>query len=292
MVGRARAERVAAHAGNADADGMTWWSDVRGDFQRYGDGDVYDGAGPTLTFGVDWHSGNLVYGAFAGYGRQGQDFGLRGGSFDQTDMSLGGFIGWYGDNGMWINGQASWTQVEFDIDRQVVLGPTVRKHSGSADGENLSGGISAGWEFGEGAMRHGPVINVLAQRIDVDGYAEDHPEQSTSLAYPDQTFDSLIGSVGWQASYAINDHVKPYARLTVDREFEDQPKEAFAQLQSMPGTAPYAVPGVEFDQRYSTLTFGTRTQVFGLDANLGASVTVGQGNANHATVFATVGGNF
>jgi outer membrane lipase/esterase len=292
MVGRARAERVAAHTAGPDADGMKWWSDVRGDFQRYGDGDVYDGAGPTLTFGVDWNSGNLVYGAFAGYGRQGQDFGRRGGSFDQTDMSLGGFFGWYGDNGAWINGQLSWTQVDFDIDRQVVLGPAVRKHSSSADGENLSGGISAGWEFGEGALRHGPVVSVLAQRIDLDGFAEDHPEQSTSRAYPDQSFDSLIGSVGWQASYAINDHVKPYARLTVDREFEDQPKEAFAQVQSMPGTAPYAVPGVEFDQSYGTLTFGARTKVFGLDANVGASVTAGQENANHATVFATVGGSF
>jgi len=297
MVGRARAERVAAHTTGPDADGpdangMKWWSDVRGDFQRYGDGDVYDGAGPTLTFGVDWNRGNLVYGAFAGYGRQGQDFGRRGGSFDQTDVGVGGFIGWYGDNGAWINGQVSWTQVDFDIDREVVLGPTVRKHSGSADGENLSGGINAGWEFGQGALRHGPVVSVLAQRIDVDGFAEDHPEQSTSLAYPDQSFDSLIGSVGWQASYAINDHLKPYARLTADREFEDQPKEAFAQLQSMPDTAPYAVPGVEFDQSYATLTFGARTKVFGLDANVGTSLTAGQENANHATVFATVGGSF
>ncbi|GAB3347935.1 autotransporter domain-containing protein [Lysobacter tyrosinilyticus] len=292
MVGRSRAERVAAHAGKPDADGMKWWSDVRGDFQRYGDGDIYDGAGPTLTFGVDWNRGNLVYGAFAGYGRQGQDFGRRGGSFDQTDMSLGGFAGWYGDNGAWVNGQVSWSKVDFDIDRDVVLGPVVRRHSGSADGENLSAGISAGWEFGEGALRHGPVVSVLAQRIDIDGYAENHPEQSTSLAYADQSFDSMISSVGWQASYAINDHLKPYARLTADHEFEDQDKEVFAQLQSMPNTAPYAVPGVKFDQSYATLTFGTRTKLFGLDANMGASVTTGQKNADHATVFVTVGGGF
>lgn len=292
MVGRARAERVAAHTGNPDADGMRWWSDLRGDFQRYDHGNVYDGAGPALTFGVDWSSGNLVYGAFAGYGRQAQDFGHRGGSFDQTDLSLGGFVGWYGDNGAWVNGQLSWNQLDFDIDREVVLGPAVRKHSGSTDGENLSAGISAGWEFGEGALRHGPVVSVLAQRIDIDGFAEDQPTLSTSLAYPDQSFDSMIGSVGWQASYTINDHVKPYARLTADREFEDAPEEAWAQLQSMPGTAPYAVPGVTFDQNYATLTFGTRTRIFGLDADVGTSLTAGQQNANHATVYVTVGGNF
>jgi outer membrane lipase/esterase len=292
MVGRSRAERVAVHAGAPEADGMKWWGDVRGDFQRYDQGNVYDGAGPSLTFGVDWSSGNLVYGAFAGYGRQAQDFGHNGGSFDQTDLGLGGFIGWYGDNGAWVNGQVSWNQLDFDIDRQVVLGPTVRTHSGSTDGENISAAIGAGWEFGEGALRHGPVLSVIAQRIDIDGYAEDQPTLATSLAYPDQSFDSMIGSVGWQASYAINDHVKPYARLTVDREFEDQAAQAWAQLQSMPGTDPYAVPGVTFDQDYSTLTFGAKTKVFGLDANIGTSLTVGQKNANHATVFATVSAGF
>ena len=292
MVGRSRAELVAAHAGNPDADGMKWWSNLRGDFQRYGEGNVYDGAGPSLTFGVDWNRGNLVFGGFAGYGRQSQDFGRNGGSFDQTDLSLGGFFGWYGDTGGWVNGQLSYSKLGFDVDRQVVLGPVVRKHSGSPDGTNITAGVSAGWEFGEGAFHHGPVASVLAQRIDIDGFKEDQPTLATSLAYPDQSFDSLIGSVGWQMNYAINDHVKPYARLTVDREFEDSAKEAWAQLQSMPGTAAYAVPGVEFDHDYGTLTFGTRTKVFGLDANIGGSTTVGQKGGNNATVFVTVGAGF
>jgi outer membrane lipase/esterase len=60
----------------------------------------------------------------------------------------------------------------------------------------------------------------------------------------------------------------------------------------MPNTAPYAVPGVEFDQDYGTLTFGARTKVFGLDTNIGTSLTVGQKNADHATVFVTVGSAF
>lgn len=292
MVGRSRAERIAAHAGKPTEDGMNWWSDLRGDFQRYGDGDVYDGAGPTLTFGVDWSRGNLVYGAFGGYGRQKQDWGLSQGSFDQSDLTLGGFLGWYGDNGGWINGQLSWSQLDFDTDRDVHLGPAVRTHHGSTDGENLGAGVSGGWEFGEGALRHGPVASVLAQRVDLDAFAEDAPGLSTSLAYPEQSFDSLIGSVGWQASYAINAHLKPYARVTVDREFEDAPDEAWAQAQSIAGTAPYAVPGVQFDQDYGTLTFGTRTRLFGLDANIGAAATVGQEGGNNATLFVTVGAGF
>ena len=59
--GRARADRVAAHvAGKPEADGMRWWGDLRGDFLRYDDGDLYDGAGPRGPSGVDWSRGWMV----------------------------------------------------------------------------------------------------------------------------------------------------------------------------------------------------------------------------------------
>lgn len=291
MVGRARAERVAAHLSvRPDGDGMRWWSDVRGDSQRYHEPNHYDGGGPTLTVGVDWASGNLVYGAFAGYGVQKIDFGLRGGDFKQSDATLGAAIGWYGD-ALWVNGQASYSKQGYDVDREVHLGPATRIHSGSPDGDNLSLGVSGGWNLEHGRLTHGPVLSVLSQKIEVDGYAEDSIE-STALAYPQQDLDSLIGSLGWQASYAINEHLHPYARATLDREFEDAPTEAFAQSRSISGTAPYAVPGLERDQRYGTLQFGVRTQLLGLDANVGASATFNQGGGNDASVFVTFGGSF
>jgi outer membrane lipase/esterase len=292
MTGRARAERVATRWIGAEAgEGMNWWTDVRGDFQRYDHGDHYDGVGPALTGGVDWAAGNLVFGAFAGYGRSELDWGRRGGSFDQSEATLGAHIGWRAGGG-WVNAQVSYSRLDFDIERNVVLGQASRMHRASADGDNLSAGVQGGFEFGDGALRHGPVIAALAQRIDIDAFAEDQATLSTSLAYPEQNFDSLIGSVGWQLSYRLNEHLVPYARMTLDREFEDAPAEAFAQSQSMPGTAPYAVPGVVFDQDYGTLLFGARTQLFGVDANLGASLTVGQEGGKHATLFATVGGSF
>ena len=292
VVGRSRADRVGAHlGGKPTGDGLRWWTDLRGDFQRYGEGDLYDGAGPSLSGGVDWSSGNLVYGAFAGYGRQSIDWGQRRGSFDQTDATLGGFVGWYGDSA-WINGQVSYSRLGFNTDRDIQLGPATRTHRGSTNGRNISAGVNAGWDFVSGAWRHGPVLSVLSQQIHVDGFAESDPTQSTSLAYPNQRFNSLIGSLGWQASYTINDRLQPYARLTWDREFKRADEEAFAQTQSIPGTMPYAVPGLGFDRSYGTLVLGTRTQVFGLDANLGVSATVAQQRGNDASVFATVGSSF
>lgn len=292
MTGRALAQRVAVHLpSEVDADGMRWWADLRGDFQRYDHGNLYDGAGPALTVGVDWSAGDMIFGVFGGYGRQMLDWGHRGGSFDQGTTTLGGFLGWYGE-AAWINGQLSYSRLDYAIDREVHLGPATRIHHASADGDNLSIGINAGWNLGDGALRHGPVIGVLAQQIDIDGFAESDPQLSTSLAYPEQSIDSLIGSVGWQVNYALSEHLRPYARLTWDREFEDAPEQAFGRLQSMPGTMAYAVPGLAFDHDYGTLLFGARTQLFGLDTNIGASATIAQNGGNHATVFMTVGGSF
>ena len=291
MVGRSRAERVAAQAGARPAgEGMHWWADVRGDFQRYERGDAYDGMGPTLTVGVGAGDGALVYGAFAGFGRQDIDWGLRRGEFEQRDTTLGGYVGWQGD-AFWVNGQASWTRLGFDVAREVQLGPATRVHRGSPDGSNLSVGIGAGWTFGDGALRHGPVVSVLSQRIEVDGYSEDNVS-SSALAFPEQEYDSLIGSLGWQASYALTPHFQPYARATLDREFEDAPEQAFAQALSIPGSMPYAVPGLEYDDQYATVAFGARTRLFGLEANIGASTTVNQGSGTDATVFVTLGNGF
>src|SRR3546814_3549697 len=68
--GRGRADIVAMHVSGApESDGMHWWTNLRGDFQRYGSGDDYDGVIPAIAGGVDWTSGNVVFGGFAGYGR-------------------------------------------------------------------------------------------------------------------------------------------------------------------------------------------------------------------------------
>src|SRR5690606_33215271 len=200
--GRARADRVGAALSVApEREGRRWWADLRGDFQRYGQGNHYDGAGPALLAGIDWSRGSTVFGAFAGYGRQANDWGQRRGNWDQGELTLGIAAAWFADTGLWANAQLSYSQLEFDIERQVPLGPMIRVHHGSADGSNLVAALNAGWNFGEGAVQHGPVVSLVSQRIEIDGFAESEPTASTSLAYPELRQDSLIASVGWQASY-------------------------------------------------------------------------------------------
>jgi outer membrane lipase/esterase len=288
--GRARAERVASRLdGRAAGEGARWWVDGRRDSQRYDDND-YEGDGPALTVGVDWDLGGVVVGGYLGHGRQQIDWGRLGGGFRQTDTALGVLAGWRGEHA-WVAGQASVGRLDHDVSREVSLGPATRVHRGRPEGDTRAVGVAAGWEWQQGGLRHGPLLSLLAQRIEVDGYEEDSSE-STALGYPDQRFDSRIASVGWQASVGSESKVQPYLRLTLDREFESPAEEAFARSRSMPDTDAFAVPGLQYDDRYFTLLFGTRAKVFGLDADAGLNVTLGHDGGRNTSLFLGVGRSF
>lgn len=290
VIGRSRADQVAWHLPQApEAAGLSWWGGLRADTQRYDHADLYDGMAPAGLFGLDWANGNgLVAGGFLGYGRMDADFGRNRGDFQQADATFGGFLGWYGERS-WVNAQASYTSLDYDVTRDVRMGPAMRRHAGSTDGSNTAFGINGGYGFGEGAFRHGPIAGLLWQAIDVDGYSEGNPA-STALAYSDQSVDSLVGSLGWQASYDAGGW-SPYLRATWDHEFEDGQEEVFARLQTMPGQE-YAVPAVEFDGDYGTVVLGARFDAFGLSADVGVRASAGQDGGSDTGLFLSLGGTF
>ena len=296
-VGRARADMVStqtAMVAGKEEDGTRWWLDGRYDGQRNGadsSADLYDGGGGGFTLGVDWTRGGMVYGVFGGYSHQIMDWGLRKGDFREDDATLGGYLGW--SNGRaWVNAQLAYTKLDYELNRKVRLGQATRAYDSDTGGSNVSAGFNAGWDFGDGAFKHGPVVGVLAQRIEIDGFAEDRPTESTSLAYPDQEFDSLLASAGWRMSYEVSDHFAPFLRVTWNRELEDDAPHAYAQAQSIPGSLPYAVPGVAFDDSYGTLTYGARAKLWGMDLLSGTSVNLSQKDGGDSSFFMTLRSEF
>ena len=291
MTGRSRADRVALHVGSAPiAGGARWWGDLRGDWQQQDRGDAYEGATPAGTFGVDWSQGKMVFGGFLGFGRGTQDYGHDAGEFRQSESTLGAFAGWYGDSA-WVNAQVSYSKLAFDVERNLHLGIATRQHSGSPDGSNLGIGLNAGFEFEDGVITHGPVLGVLSQKIEVDGYAE-AGTQATALSYPRQDYESLVGSLGWQARYNAGGTLAPYARVTFDHEFEGSPDEALASMNSMPVSGVFAVPGLGADRSYGTVLLGARTRWGGMAADFGASALVAQQGGRNAGLFLTLSGGF
>lgn len=288
-VGRSRADQVSWHLDGRPADGLSWWGNLRGDMQRYAHADLYDGMAPAGLFGVDWARDGMVVGGFSGYGRMDADFGNSKGDFTQSDTSLGLFAGWYGER-VWVNGQVSYSWLDYDVTRKVQLGPATRIHEGSPEGSNLTAALNAGYEFGtEGGFRHGPVAAVIWQKVKLDGYTESNPS-ATALGYGNQDVDSTVGRIGWQARFD-GGSVKPYVQVTYDHEFEDD-KQASAWLQSMPEVGMYKVPGLEFDKNYATAVLGARLNLWGLNSNVGMSTTTLQKRARDVSLFASFSGSF
>ncbi|NIJ68824.1 autotransporter domain-containing protein [Xanthomonas sp. 60] len=288
-VGRARADQVSLHLGGAPADGLSWWGGLRGDMQRYDHADLYDGLAPAGLFGVDWTRDGMVFGGFAGYGRMDADFGNSMGDFTQSDTTAGLFAGWYGEN-VWVNGQVSYSWLDYDVTRKVNLGPATREHKGSPEGSNLTAALNAGYEFGqEGGFRHGPIAAVTWQKVKLDGYLESNPS-ATALGYNDQDLDSTVGRIGWQARLD-GGTLKPYVQVTYDHEFEDR-QQGSAFLQTVPGVGSYRVPGIRFDKDYATAIVGARMALFGLQSNVGLSASTLQKDAQDLTVFASFSGSF
>lgn len=288
-IGRSRADQVSLHRSGAAADGMSWWGGIRGDMQRHDHANLYDGLAPAGLFGLDWARDGRVFGAFAGHGRMDADFGNSQGDFTQSDTTVGVFAGWYGAR-TWVNGQVSYSWLDYDVTRKVQLGPATREHSGSPEGSNLTAALNAGYEFGvEGGFRHGPVAGVIWQKVKIDGYEESNPS-ATALGYNDQDVDSTVGRLGWQARLD-GAAIAPYAQLTLDHEFEDR-QQASAWLQTVPGVGSYRVPGMDFDRNYATAIIGARMPLFGLQGNVGVSASTLQKDASEMTFFASFSGNF
>ncbi len=297
-VGRNRADLLFAQTqgkafGEKAASGMRWWFNGNLDQQRYNrgpSGDGFDGIGPSLGGGIGWSNGAFNYGGALNYGRQRIDYAQKRGDFRQTDLSIAGFAGWHNDNA-WVTAQLGYSRIEDTVHRDVPLGIAVRTHSGKANGSDVYAGINGGWMFHHGKLDHGPVGEVLLQRVRIDGYTESNASQSTALAYPSQTFNSRLASLGYEGRYHIAEGWTPYARLSVDREFGKLPSEAWASMPSV-GSMEFAVPGPSFDRGYGSLAAGVRGQFEGLDVMVGGTSTVARKGGNYRALSLTVGKTF
>ena len=259
---------------------MRWWGNLRGDFQRYGDGDQYDGAIPALTGGVDWTRGNLVFGAFAGYGRGRIDFGQRRRQVQAVrchPRRLRRLVRRrrrMGQRPAQLHAARLRRGSRRRSSARRPAATPVRRTAATSPPA-----INAGWNFGEGALqpRSGAERGLAADRR---RWLRAKAIRPCRRRWPirDQSFDSLIGSVGWQASYAINDHLAPYATLTYDHEFEECRQAGVRQRAVAAGFAGIrgAGPGTTTATTAPSLV-GARTRMFGLDANIGASATVRAG---------------
>lgn len=309
--GRARFQSLTEHLGQPSEQGNFWWGQG---LAGLADGDENLDA----MAGVKHVRGNVTFGVHAGFGRQTREEGrdeinfvmptfLRtppmirvedinyqiagnGTEHDATEASIGGFVGWRGTN-LWMNSLVNVSLADYDITRTVALGAATRRHHGETHGHSASLGFTAGYDVEMDKLTVTPLASLLLQYVSLDGFAEDNPDLSTSMRFLNINRRSALGSLGAEFAYELTDLTEVFARATWDHEFAGVGSNR-AQLQSIPGSLPFALPGSDRPSDNVTLHTGFRSrhEAFNVTGGLISSLAVG-GDTN-VTGYVTLSRSF
>ena len=192
-----------------------------------------------LTLGANRRAEvDLHWGAALSLARHDND--TSGTNLDSIVM-LGSLHGTWRSGGLHLSGALSGGRTSVDIERSIRLGPARRLERGSSSAAQFGAELDLGWLFGEpAALQHGPFLGFAWIDQEVKGYRESG-HSSTSMDYSDFERDSLLARGGYQLAWRLGGGVRPYARVTYERELKDDPILVTAGSNTMPGR--FTLPG-------------------------------------------------
>lgn len=177
-------------------------------------------------------------------------------SYDGNSI-LFGIFGQYEYQNLYIRASFSGGSTDMDIDRNIVLGPNVRRETGNTGVSQLSGSAELGYLFKSDNYTHGPFISAEINTADVDGYVEDSAS-STAMHFDEFSADNNYSHIGYQFSGTF-DRFSPFIRVSYTTSFNMDQTEVRAGTASLPGN--FVLPGyVLTDEDF-------------IDWNIGASMT-------------------
>jgi outer membrane lipase/esterase len=231
-----------------------------------------------ITGGIDYSVGNgLLIGAAVSYGHTTQSFDI-GGNFKQRDIA-GSLYGAYDVGPYWGRIIGSYGGLDYNVNRVIPIGITVQSNTGRTKGSNTSLAAEFGYDFvvplGEAAggaglpvkaaqpagpqITHGPVVGMVLQHVTVNGYTETDAFSSiggfTALSFADQTRNSAVSELGYQASIDWG-RWRPFAKVVWNHELASTNRSVMTTLTS--SVAPsFSMPAVVLGKDWGTATIGT-----------------------------------
>ncbi|MDQ8757341.1 autotransporter domain-containing protein [Sphingosinicella sp. LHD-64] len=184
------------------------------------------------TLGAEYDTGaGAVFGAAVNYTRGEADMDTATGRAKTKAWQVGLYGGW-ASGGLFIQGQASYGWLDYEIDRDAVIDSIAADPGGTA----ITAGAQAGYLFGVGGMRVGPVVGLRYAKAEIDAYTETG-DPALTLDVGDQELQSLIGSAGIEARGELDVGglaVRPYAAATLEREFDGDGRTVLYALTAAP----------------------------------------------------------
>ena len=139
------------------------------------------------------------------------------------------------------------------------------------------------WFNASGAWIHGPFARLTYQQAKVDAWSESGTS-SSAMTFGKQKRDALMSSLGWQVSGSIG-WLRPFGRVTWEKDYNNDDRSVRAGLVSMPGT--FSIPVFKADDNYFLFNVGASadlgSKLVGF-VSVGATASKDDGNYQAVTV--------
>jgi outer membrane lipase/esterase len=224
-----------------------------GRYDRNSDSGGGDSEANTVVVGGDMKlSDRMLAGIAFGYTEDKSSLGESNGGFKLNEATITGYVG-YGEGPWYVGATLGAGDLDFrDIRRTITLGAATRTETGSTRGTHIMGRVLGGYWFNYGNWIHGPFVRLTYQEATVYAWSETGTS-STAMSFGHQKRDSLVSSLGWQADGNLG-WGRPWARVTWEKDYNNDDRSVRAGLVSMPGT--FALPVFKPDDNYMLFNIG------------------------------------
>ncbi|HUL56836.1 MAG TPA: autotransporter domain-containing protein [Usitatibacter sp.] len=204
-------------------------------------------------------SESATLGIALGQAKNDASFGGNNGSFGTTDNTIALF-GQFSYGGFYGNGIVSVANINYDnVNRNIVLGPTMRTATSSPSGSNSAAYFDLGYDFRIDQFRIGPVVSVNSQNVTVNAFDESNA-MSSNLHVSEQNRSSEVWSIGVHAEATFGGWT-PWVRVTADKERKDDPRYVTASPLSLLSGNSYDIPAYNPDSSFMSYSLGVRGTV-------------------------------
>ncbi len=257
-----------------------------GNYDHSGDTGGSDNQLNSVVAGVDMKiSDQMLAGIAFGYTEDKGSFGNGGGGFKLNEPSMTAYVG-HGSGPWYVGASLGIGDLDFrNIRRSFALGAGNRTESGETHGTHLMGRVFGGYWFNtSGAWIHGPFARLTYEQAKVDAWSESGTS-SSAMTFGEQKRDALMSSLGWQVSGSIG-ALRPFGRVTWEKDYNNDDRSVRAGLVSMPGT--FSIPVFRADDNYFLFNVGASADLGSkLVGFISVSATASKDDGNYQAV--TVG---
>ena len=209
----------------------------------------------TVTIGGDMKlSERLLTGIAFGYSDDKASFGDNGGGFKLNEASLTAYVG-YGQGPWYVGATLGAGDLDYrNIHRTFALGGGSRTETGDTHGTNVTARLLGGYWFNTTAnWLHGPFALLTYQQNKIYAWSEEGTS-STAMSFGHQKRDSVVSSLGWQASGTFG-ALRPFGRVTWEKEYDNGERTVRAGLVSTGGIG-FGLPALRIDDNYVLFEIG------------------------------------